>query len=76
MWEYKTKAMPGFTSRYNIDRLMYYEVFCDVSDGMAQEKQIKGCGRAKKIALIARENSGWNDLSTDWTSRRRFVVGL
>jgi putative endonuclease len=66
MWEHKNKAVPGFTSRYNIDRLMYFEVFREVRTAIGREKQIKGYGRTKKVALIERENAGWNDLSLDW----------
>ncbi len=66
MWEHKNKAVPGFTSRYNLDRLMYFEVFRDVTEAIGREKQIKGYGRAKKVALIGQENSTWQDLSADW----------
>lgn len=66
IWEHKNKAVPGFTSRYKVDQLMYFEAFRDVVDAIAREKQIKGYGRAKKVALIERENAGWNDLSAEW----------
>ena len=66
IWEHKNKAAPGFTSRYNVDQLMYFEAFRDVDDAIAREKQIKGYGRIKKIALIERENPSWNDLSVAW----------
>ena len=66
IWEHKNRAVPGFTSRYNIDRLMYFEAFRDVTNAIAREKQIKGYGRAKKVALIEQENPGWHDLSVEW----------
>ncbi len=66
MWEHKNKAVPGFTSRYNINRLVYFEVFRDVTEAIGREKQIKGYGRAKKVALIGQDNSAWRDLSADW----------
>jgi putative endonuclease len=66
MWQHKNKAVPGFTSRYNIDRLMYFESFRDVSAAITREKQLKGYGRVKKIALIKRENPSWTDLSAEW----------
>ena len=66
VWPHKNKALPGFTSRYNMNRLIHHEVFRDVSDAIAREKQIKGWSRAKKEALIAQGNPGWNDLSAEW----------
>jgi len=52
----------GFTSRYNITKLVYYEVFRDVRSAILREKQIKGGSRAKKIALIESLNREWRDL--------------
>jgi putative endonuclease len=69
MWEHKNQAVPGFTSRYNIDRLMYFEVFREVTDAIGREKQIKGYGRAKKVALIVQGNAGWRDLSLEWLAK-------
>ena len=50
--EHKQHAVPGFTSRYHVTMLVYYECFSDVRDAIAQEKRIKAWNRAKKIALI------------------------
>jgi putative endonuclease len=50
--EHKDQLAPGFTSQYNIKRLVYYEVFTDIREAIVHEKQIKGWLRAKKIALI------------------------
>jgi putative endonuclease len=66
MWEHKTKAAPGFTSRYNIDQLMYFETSHDIVAAIAREKQLKGYGRNKKTVLIERENPAWADLSAGW----------
>ncbi len=63
--EHKDGSKGGFTSRYNIDRLVYYEEFQDIRDAIAREKQIKGWVRAKKIALIEAFNPEWKDLSSD-----------
>lgn len=52
VYEHKNRIIPGFTSQYNITRLVYQEVFTDIRDAIAREKQIKGWLRAKKIALI------------------------
>ena len=65
--QHKEKLVEGFTKRYNITALVYFEVTGDVHAGLAREKQIKGWSRAKKIALIESINPHWNDLSADWT---------
>lgn len=61
--EHKGKAVPGFTERYEVALLVWYEAFGDINDAIAREKQIKGWNRAWKIRLIEKENSGWNDLA-------------
>jgi putative endonuclease len=66
VYEHKQKVYKGFTSKYNCDRLVYYEEFQWVHDAIAREKQIKGGSRQDKIDLIIIENPGWDDLSTDW----------
>ena len=55
-------GMSEFTSRYHFDRVVYYEMFDDPLLAITREKQIKGMTRAKKIAMIKRENPGWRDL--------------
>ena len=55
-----------FTSRYKLDRLVYFERFNDVRNAIAREKQIKGWTRARKIALIVSVNPTWRDLSEDF----------
>ncbi|HEY6041015.1 MAG TPA: GIY-YIG nuclease family protein [Anaerolineae bacterium] len=62
VWEHKEKIIEGFTKRYNITKLVYYEVFEDGRSAIAREKQIKAGSRQKKIDLINRMNSGWRDL--------------
>jgi putative endonuclease len=62
VYEHKNKLVPGFTARYNIDRLVYYEYFDRITDAIAREKTVKGWSRAKKIALIESVNPGWLDL--------------
>lgn len=66
VWQHKMKALPGFTAQYGLMLLVYFETYRDVTDAIAREKQIKAGSRGKKIALIERENSSWNDLSADW----------
>jgi putative endonuclease len=64
--QHRRKLMPGFTSLYNINRLVYFEVFRDIRVAIAREKQIKGWMRKKKIALIESTNRDWKDLSDEW----------
>ncbi len=67
--EHKRKSIPGFTRRYNIRRLAYYEVWGDIRAAIGREKQIKGWLRAKKVALIETKNPEWRDLSDGWYGR-------
>ncbi len=60
--EHKEKKNPGFTQKYDVTSLMYFEEFADVRDAIAREKQIKGWMRKKKIALIESVNPGWEDV--------------
>ena len=65
-WEHKNDVNPGFTRDYRVHRLVYYETFKYVNNGIAREKTIKGWLRRKKIALIEAENPTWEDLSAAW----------
>ena len=65
MEAHKTKAVAGFTAKYNVDRLGYYETTEDRDAALAREKQIKAGSRAHKIALIASMNPTWRDLTDD-----------
>jgi len=64
--EHKNKLIPGFTAKYNITKLVYFETTTDVRTAIARERQIKGWLRVKKIALIESVNPNWDDLSADW----------
>ena len=66
VYEHKNKLVAGFTSKYNIQFLVYYEMTTDVHAALAREKQIKGWLRAKKVALIDSMNPTWKDLSEEW----------
>ncbi len=68
LYEHQHKLIEGFTKRYNITQLIYYEVFDDVRQAIAREKQVKDWRREKKIALIESLNPTWKDLSVDWQS--------
>ena len=60
--EHKDKVVPGFTSSYNVTKLVYYEEYETMSEAIAREKQIKGGSRQKKIDLIVSKNPEWKDL--------------
>jgi len=64
--EHKHQLVLGFTSKYNITMLVYFEVTTDVHAAIVREKQIKGWLRSKKIALIKSMNPDWKDLSAGW----------
>lgn len=66
VFEHKTKATPGFTSRYNVTKLIYVEMFKTPDAAIKREKQIKSWRRVKKIELIDSKNSTWHDLAYDW----------
>ena len=60
--EHKEKLIQGFTSRYNVSKLIYYEDFETMPEAIAREKQIEGGSRQKKLDLIKRKNPEWKDL--------------
>ncbi len=62
IYEHKEKYVHGFTKRYNIDKLVYYEMFGDIYNAIAREKQIKAGSRKKKIELVQSMNPEWKDL--------------
>jgi putative endonuclease len=62
IWEHKNKVVPGFTERYNVDRLVYYEQTENVYSALEREKQLKKWRRDKKTFLIEKENPLWEDL--------------
>ncbi|WP_298345776.1 GIY-YIG nuclease family protein [uncultured Algibacter sp.] len=66
MFEHKRKMAAGFTSKYGLGKLMYFEQFQYIDDAIKREKQLKNWNREWKIDLIEEENKNWNDLSSDW----------
>ncbi len=70
--EHKAGTGSGFTSRYKLDRLVYFERFEDVHRAIGREKEIKGWLRKRKIALIVSINPAWRDLSREWYERHVF----
>ena len=66
VWDHKHYVHSGFTAKYNVNRLVYFETFLRVDDAIAREKQLKGWRRSKKVALIEAMNPRWDDLSRQW----------
>ena len=66
LYEHKNHLADGFTSKYNVNKLVYFEHSNDVRHAIEREKQLKGWTRAKKNMLIQKMNPFWKDLSLDW----------
>ncbi len=66
VWQHKNNAFKGFTSKYNVKTLVFYEEYGRIEDAIMREKQIKGWIRKKKIDLIESVNPNWDDLSQEW----------
>ena len=66
LYEHRNHMVEGFTKKYNVHKLVYYEYTNDVYSALEREKQLKGWSRAKKNALVAKSNPTWSDLSTEW----------
>lgn len=64
VYEHENSLYPGFTQKYNVKKLIYFEHYEDVDQAITREKQIKGWTRAKKDALIQTTNPGWAALNT------------
>jgi putative endonuclease len=66
MNEHKQGLIPGFTSRYRVTRLVYFEEYADIREAIAREKQLKGWSRSRKIRLVQSRNPTWEDLAEKW----------
>ena len=64
VFQHKFHHYEGFTARYEVVRLLYWESYDDVHKALAREKQLKGWSRAKKVALLERRNPHWKDLAS------------
>jgi putative endonuclease len=62
VYEHKEKLIEGFTKRYNVVKLVYYETFNDIESAIMREKRIKGGSRQRKVQLVNSMNSEWHDL--------------
>lgn len=70
VYEHKTNIAGGFTAKYKVHQLVYYEQTTDINSALLREKQLKKWNRKWKLALIEKENSNWSDLSKDWMPDR------
>ena len=66
VFQHKFHHFEGFTARYDVTRLLYWESYDDVHKALTRETQLKGWTRAKKVALIVRRNPHWLDLASEW----------
>jgi len=66
VYQHKNKTMEGFTKKYNVNKLVYFEDTTNVKEALEREKQLKKWSRQKKNDLINSMNPNWNDLSNDW----------
>ncbi len=65
LYEHKHGIFEGFTKKYHVDKLVYYEHFFSIRDAIAREKQLKGWTRTKKNALVETENPGWEEIALE-----------
>ena len=65
IWQHKNKVLKGFSARYNLTRLVYFEIYQDMHAAISREKQIKAGSRDAKIRLIRDSNPDWQDLYSD-----------
>jgi len=69
IYEHKHKLKDGFTKKYNLTKLVYYEMFNDINDAIKREKQLKNWHRQWKINLIESKNKEWKDLYEEFTNK-------
>jgi putative endonuclease len=62
IWEHRQKVVKGFTQKYNVEKLVYYEIYGNIESAILREKQLKGGSRKQKVDLINHMNPEWKDL--------------
>ena len=67
VWQHKFGEVPGFTKRYNVTKLVWYEQWSTPDEAIAREKELKGWRREKKVRLLEATNPDWADLALDWS---------
>jgi putative endonuclease len=65
LYEHKNKLVDGFTSKYNVDKLVFYEIYEDAESAILREKQLKNWNRKKKIELIAKQNPEFSEIALE-----------
>ena len=70
VYEQKNKLTDGFTAKYNVSKLVYYEFSNDIRSAIEREKQVKAWRRSKRVVLIESSNPYWTDLASDWFDHR------
>lgn len=73
--EHRSFAVPGFTAKYRLDRLVHVELYSTPREAMARERQLKGWRRSKKVALIEAHNPAWADLAAHYLQQDDRVLG-
>lgn len=73
MYEHKNKLVDGFTKKYNLEKLVYFETTTDVNSALIREKQLKNRHRAWKNNIINEQNPNWKDLSEEWMIRIKYI---
>ena len=76
VFSHKTKEHPGFTAKFNCNKLVYFEEFSDVEDAIKREKQLKRYSREWKEKLIRNKNPAWKDLSDGWYDLKSILLGI
>ena len=71
LYEHKNKLFKGFSAKYNIDQLVYFEQFADIAQAIVRETELKDWRREKKVALIETMNPEWKDLAEEWNNNFR-----
>jgi putative endonuclease len=66
LYEHKSDQIKGFTNKYQVHKLVYFEEYSEVNQAIAREKQLKGWVRSKKNQLVEKKNPNWNDWGENW----------
>jgi len=75
IWEHKNKVIQGFTQKYSVDKLVYFEQYRDPENAIKREKRLKRYNRQWKLELVEKENPEWRDLYTELVSGLPDPVG-
>jgi putative endonuclease len=73
IWQHKNKVFKGFTEKYNLTKLVWFQAFDDISTAIEYEKKVKAWRREKRVALIEEKNPRWDDLAENWFAVERIL---